>query len=768
MDITSNSPDKSTESSEITKEEFFQANIKKINNNYPLLNVSRLEKGDININISFDNLKLVNENYSKEEADIGINIVKELFNNFFENNEDWKANRTVKETYKSKLFWLKEENLYDMIKVLKEEIPTNINIENKESKIIVFNSLIKETYSEEEIRKKAKEKINIFFENNDKYIEKNNLKKENIEEIIDILWVNISVKENKAETFKEKLLHIYEIEFDSYINSSVLKEALSDDEDLLDNLKNKNKKLLEKSELIAKKVRKIEKEIEQINSELSYSKNPENFFNSLEIVKKWNSTWNKKLDKLFLKYKTVISAFDIITPITEEIDYEKLEEKTQNQDEVIKDYKKNISKEENFSNNKKLEIYSDVEDLTRNTYKKGLTRDFLAQEIIWKKGTLFFVDIAWMWINNIKENRRKIVESFLKKNISEEEKEKKLLEAWLEMTKKVTKIIEELTTIWAKVSREWDEIFIFIPEVQEKNIKKEKIIEIFTENQTQARSTYIKIAPEKELKKEEVFSYFDKLDHISNINKKVENAWKFYISEKEEENKWYLKNTKENYKIEVKNILKENTYLKEKQKKIINFFEVNKEDLIFSKEKIIENFKWKINSTLEKWHIEILNNKKRKILKENLTKAWQIKFEILVSVLDRNKKILFSFIDILWKNWIINFSKFINNLEKNWSLNPNYSLFKFFEKINNSWKQKFVEILENFDDNKIENFTNFFNRFWDNWDDLAEFFNDLENIEEFFKIIWKNNNNNKNYTNTIMNQINWFNKNKYATKNSKN
>jgi len=52
-----------------TKEDLFQAHIKKIETNYPLLNILRLKIWNININISFDNLKQVNDNFSKEKAD---------------------------------------------------------------------------------------------------------------------------------------------------------------------------------------------------------------------------------------------------------------------------------------------------------------------------------------------------------------------------------------------------------------------------------------------------------------------------------------------------------------------------------------------------------------------------------------------------------------------------------------------------------------------------------------------------------------------------
>ena len=66
------------------------------------------------------------------------------------------------------------------------------------------------------------------------------------------------------------------------------------------------------------------------------------------------------------------------------------------------------------------------------------------------------------------------------------------------------------------------------------------------------------------------------MDEISKVNKQIEKSWKFFIPK---ENNWkYIKqnnNTTEN----IIDFYKENKFLKLKNQKIINFFEITEEDL---------------------------------------------------------------------------------------------------------------------------------------------------------------------------------------------
>jgi hypothetical protein len=247
--------------------------------------------------------------------------------------------------------------------------------------------------------------------------------------------------------------------------------------------------------------------------------------------------------------------------------------------------------------------------------------------VAWRKWTLMFIDIAWMWISNIKENREKIVKAFWSTNISLEEKQKKLLEAGLDMTQKIISLSSDLAKLWAKISIGWDELFMFIPENKKQNFSKAKIAAIFEKNWLKARATYMTISWKKELEKKEVFDYFDKLDEISKVNKKVENAWKFFIAKGEEKEKLDKQIREENYKDiwekiltksselekiknKAKNISKENKNLKYKQEKNINFFKVPQDELeAADKEQIIKEIKWKIISILEKKYFDILSVK---------------------------------------------------------------------------------------------------------------------------------------------------------------
>gem|GEM_PF-5542173 len=80
-------------------------------------------------------------------------------------------------------------------------------------------------------------------------------------------------------------MFFYETEFSSTLKSSNFLDVIKDNKVLIKKIENKENSLLKKARFIARKIKKIEKEIKAINPELSYSKNPESFFDVLEKVK---------------------------------------------------------------------------------------------------------------------------------------------------------------------------------------------------------------------------------------------------------------------------------------------------------------------------------------------------------------------------------------------------------------------------------------------------------------------------------------------------
>jgi len=425
--------------------------IKQINNNYPLLALSRIKYLSISFTINFSGIKRANS-FWKVKVDRIVNILKkEITIRLNENiGEKWMNFRVIRDRY--------NRLLLNICRIQKDffEIDKNEIID---------------------------------------YV-KNNYKLTNEEEeILRILGFSLIRYSNKRDWMRWKMLNYYE----SVFNASLKDNDFKNNNNILStNLDDKNT-LIKKAVLLAKRIKIIENEINDW----------ENFWDNLEKVKKWIKINDLKKELLYKKYKEIIDIFDIVMPFIWELDFDKMEKEIEKNEEGIQ----KIINGEGYGN----------EELINYNYKWELTKKEFLNQCVWKKGTMFFFDFIWMWLDNIKDNRRNIINFLLDENNSEKDKENKLLEAWLNTTNKFLKIKEELKKVFwenVKTTIVWDEIYIFVEWDDNIERLKKDFANVFSKNNKKARVSYIYITEwNNNLESlEKIYTDLDRITYKININ----------------------------------------------------------------------------------------------------------------------------------------------------------------------------------------------------------------------------------------------------------
>lgn len=509
--------------------DYISDTVKQINTIFPLLKVARLTEWETNFHLSFSWLKNLNNKYWKPNVNKVLFFIKKYIINSLNSSEENCNLRVIQDNYK---------NL---------NLNLNLNVDKLNLKYLNINKIV------------LVEGENFVFTED-----------EHLEEIIKEFNFWISMKENHWNTLEDKMKSFYKTNFLSNLNSN---NFHTNNKDLSEALSKKDH-IIEKVVLLVDELKKIEDEIyENINNSQIESLD---FWNSLNIIKKWWTSWNIEVDQLFKTYKNIIDVFDIIMPFVWELNFEKLEKSIEKYEAIINKIKNGI------------ELSEEEEALSIINYKWVITKKEFTNKISWQKWILFFIDIIWMWIANMEANRENIIEFILEWSNSEQAIKSKLLEAWLSITNKLLKVVLELKKNYkeSKVTIEWDEIFIFIPEldIKLKDIKNAISI-VFSNNNLKARSAYFQIK-DSETSSKQILQYCDKLDNITgHVNKPIEDNKEFYDLEEYHSSKSLnedntIKSTEilfrnRNYSLVNKEIIE--WIIKAKKVKNINFYEVNNE-----------------------------------------------------------------------------------------------------------------------------------------------------------------------------------------------
>jgi len=428
--------------------------LKQINDNFPLLTITRIQYWSVSFTINFSGIKKANLLW-KVRVDNIVNILKNEITEELNKSigEDWMNFRIIVDRYNRLLLNICRIQK-DFFEIDKEEIKDDI-------------------IKKYQLNKKEKE----------------------ILKILDFSFIRYS---NKRDGMRWKMLNYYESIFNARLNDNDFK---NNNNILFSNLEDKNT-LIKKAILLARRIKIIEGDINDWYD----------FWTNLEKVKKWIKINDSKKELLYKRYKAIIDVFDIVMPFVGELNFDILEKETKENEGKIQ---KMIDVEE-YNN----------EELIKYNYKWELTKKEFLNQCVWRKGIMFFFDFIGMWIDNIQDNRRNIINFLLDENNSEEDKENKLLEAWLNTTNNFLEIKDELKKVsWenVKITIIWDEIYMFVEWNNNiENLKKD-FTNIFSKNNKKSRISYTNIT-EWNNNLESLDKIYADLDTVTDkVNKNSEN-----------------------------------------------------------------------------------------------------------------------------------------------------------------------------------------------------------------------------------------------------
>ncbi len=446
--------------------------------NFPLLEISRLVEKQKAINITFLWIKAINDSISKEFVDYILSRIKKniVQNVKIKNKKNYV--RVIRNNYKHLTF--STDDIWSVIKDI-------FAWENDKSKYIDnILSSIDDSELELILNESWNNKLSL---NDAKKIVKDNL--------------DISIGVNKIEwnRLKDRLLSFYKAEISWRLDENKKKFT-------------ENTYSFEKIKSLAARAITIENTIIRmynwekfIYDWIKYDIVINNILNPILIkhVRKWNNiqleNWDLELINKIKEYiKNLINWFDFIWPFTKDSQLDEIE---------------HIEKQ--------MLSWLFDKNLFLNNYKSTLNFQWLNTLTNSKKWLRIFIDIIDMWIMNLADFRNiafKVINWEINYNNID-----KLLKSWDSVTQKFLFLVKKILECYpeCKISLWGDEIFIFIPNVDEKN-KGNVIDEIsnkvenlwFRWRLTSSTNTNVKI--------------FNQLDSLSNINKIFENIIEKYFN----------------------------------------------------------------------------------------------------------------------------------------------------------------------------------------------------------------------------------------------
>jgi len=456
--------------------------------NFPILSIWRLTTWHKIVNIRFGWIKKINDNISKEFADLILKKAKDtIYENFSTQNKDFSDKnkwRWAWWNYRDMFFSLpKDFDIFDMFSFNWEKT-TNI----EDFIALILDDLEKNPELEWILEKSKIKDINTIRDLCKQYF---------------YIWMWVS--KLKKANIEDKMLAFYEANISS--GKRIISYNEKDYNYTFKETKKKAEKILKNRDLILEKYR---------NEKFIYK------WNSFNIIESWQI--NYILLELVRKNEEFIidneiqeknnEIEDFIDTLKDYVDLSNdwfffltstlLDHKNNNDWSKIKDRYGEI--------NYFVQSWIVNVDFFIKNYKQVETKTYLNKYMEWKKWVGIFVDIVWNQRENLKQII-KAVELIQKKEITNENN-LELIDVCTPVTKRFIEVVKDFKIKYPEsvVNLWWDEIFIFIP-WKTKEEEKEILKDLFSSLEKQELQSRIVI--------KEAPIVFDSLDSYSTLNKQI-------------------------------------------------------------------------------------------------------------------------------------------------------------------------------------------------------------------------------------------------------